>query len=106
MKLGLFNLMTQRDASIAPRQIVEDTVAMVKLADEIGFDVAWFAEHHFSNYSVFPSPLMMAAHCAGITTRIRLGTAVLVLPLYDPVRLVQEIVFLDTQSAGRAVICI
>ena len=40
MKLGLFNLMTQRDASITQRQIVEDTDAMVKLADEIGFDVA------------------------------------------------------------------
>ena len=62
MKLGLFNLMTQRDASITPRQIVEDTLAMVKLADEIGFDIAWFAEHHFSNYSICPSPLMMAAY--------------------------------------------
>ncbi len=58
MKLGLFNLMTQRDASTSALQIYEDTVAMVKLADEVGFDVAWFAEHHFSNYSLplFPSP--------------------------------------------------
>ena len=56
MKLGLFNLMMQRDASTTPRQIIEDTTAMVKLADEIGFDVAWFAEHHFSNYSICPSP--------------------------------------------------
>lgn len=104
MKLGLFNLMMQRDASTTPRQIVEDTGAMVKLADEIGFDVAWFAEHHFSNYSICPSPLMMAAYCAGMTRRIRLGAAVLVLPLYDPVRLVQEIGLLDIQSDGRAVI--
>lgn len=104
MKLGLFNLMMQRDASATPRQIVEDTVAMVKLADEAGFDVAWFAEHHFSNYSICPSPLMMAAYCAGMTRRIRLGAAVLVLPLYDPVRLVQEIGLLDIQSGGRAVI--
>lgn len=104
MKLGLFNLMMQRDASTTPRQIIEDTVAMVKLADEIGFDVAWFAEHHFSNYCVCPSPLMMAAHCAGVTKRIRLGAAVLVLPLYEPVRLVQEIGLLDVQSGGRAVI--
>src|SRR4029453_16182735 len=102
MKLGLFNLMMQRDASTTPRQIVEDTGAMVKLADEIGFDVAWFAEHHFSNYSICPSPLMMAAYSAGRTRRIRLGAAVLVLPLYDPVRLVQEIGLLDIQSGGRA----
>lgn len=104
MKLGLFNLMTQRDASITPRQIIEDTTAMVKLADEIGFDIAWFAEHHFSNYSICPSPLMMASYCAGLTRNIRLGTGVLVLPLYDPVRLVQEIGLLDVQSNGRAVI--
>jgi alkanesulfonate monooxygenase SsuD/methylene tetrahydromethanopterin reductase-like flavin-dependent oxidoreductase (luciferase family) len=104
MKLGLFNLMTQRDVSVTPRQIMEDTVAMVTLADEIGFDVAWFAEHHFSNYSMCPSPLMMASYCAGLTQRIRLGTAVLVLPLYDPVRLVQEIGLLDVQSGGRAVV--
>jgi len=104
MKLGLFNLMTQRDASTTVRQIVNDTVAMVKLADEAGFDVAWFAEHHFSNYSICPSPLMMAAYCAGLTKRIRLGAAVLVLPLYDPMRLVQEIGLLDVQSGGRAVI--
>ena len=77
---------------------------MVKLADEIGFDIAWFAEHHFSNYSICPSPLMMASYCAGMTRKIRLGTAVLVLPLYDPVRLVQEIGLLDVQSDGRAVI--
>jgi alkanesulfonate monooxygenase SsuD/methylene tetrahydromethanopterin reductase-like flavin-dependent oxidoreductase (luciferase family) len=104
MKLGLFNLMMQRDASTPPRRIIEDTVAMVKLADDVGFDVAWFAEHHFSNYCVCPSPLMMAAYCAGVTSRIRLGPAVLVLPLYDPVRLVEEIGLLDVQSGGRAVI--
>lgn len=104
MKLGLFNLMTQRDAATTPRRIVDDTVAMVRLADDVGFDVAWFAEHHFSNYSICPSPLLMAAHCAGQTKRIRLGAAVLVLPLYNPVRLVQEIGLLDVQSSGRAVI--
>jgi alkanesulfonate monooxygenase SsuD/methylene tetrahydromethanopterin reductase-like flavin-dependent oxidoreductase (luciferase family) len=49
MKLSLFNLMMQRDDSATPQQILHDTVAMVKLADEIGFDAAWFAEHHFSN---------------------------------------------------------
>jgi alkanesulfonate monooxygenase SsuD/methylene tetrahydromethanopterin reductase-like flavin-dependent oxidoreductase (luciferase family) len=104
MKLGLFNLMTQRDQSVTPRQIIDDTAAMVRLADEIGFDIAWYAEHHFSNYSVCPSPLMMASYCAGMTQNIRLGTAVLVLPLYNPVRLVQEIGLLDVQSGGRAVI--
>jgi alkanesulfonate monooxygenase SsuD/methylene tetrahydromethanopterin reductase-like flavin-dependent oxidoreductase (luciferase family) len=104
MKLSLFNLMTQLDDTVPPRRIVEDTVAMVRLADEIGFDAAWFAEHHFSNYSICPSPAMMAAYCASLTRRIRLGAAVHVLPLYDPVRLVQELALLDLQCGGRSVI--
>jgi alkanesulfonate monooxygenase SsuD/methylene tetrahydromethanopterin reductase-like flavin-dependent oxidoreductase (luciferase family) len=104
MKLGLFNLMIQLDGSTSTSQIVADTVSMVQLADEIGFDIAWFAEHHFSNYSICPSPLMMAAYCAGLTKRIRLGPAVLVLPLYNPLRMVEEIGLLDVQSGGRAVI--
>jgi alkanesulfonate monooxygenase SsuD/methylene tetrahydromethanopterin reductase-like flavin-dependent oxidoreductase (luciferase family) len=104
MKLGLFILMTQLDASTSTQCIIADTVSMVQLADEIGFDIAWFAEHHFSNYSICPSPLMMAAFCAGHTRRIRLGPAVLVLPLYNPLRMIEEIGLLDVQSKGRAVI--
>ena len=104
MELGLFSLMTFPDRSASLRRIVSDTVDMVRLADELGFNAAWFAEHHFSNYSMCPSPLMMAAHCASVTRRIRLGPAVLVLPLYNPVRMVEEICLLDIQSDGRAVI--
>ena len=104
MQFALFNLMTMRDRSVSPKQVFDDTVAMVRLADDIGFDTAWFAEHHFSNYSICASPMMMAAHCAGMTKQIRLGAAVLVLPLYNPVRMVQEIGMLDVQSGGRAVI--
>lgn len=104
MKLSLFNLMTQLDATVSPAGIFEDTVAMVRLADEVGFDAAWFAEHHFSNYSICPSPAMMAAYCAGQTNRIRLGAAVYVMPLYNPVRLVQELALLDVQTGGRSVI--
>ena len=50
------------------------------------------------------SPLVMAAYCAGLTRTIRLGTAVLVLPLYHPVRLVEELGLVDQLSDGRLVI--
>lgn len=59
------------------------------------------AEHHFSNYCVCPSPLVMAAACARITRRIRLATGVLVLPLYHPARLIAEIGMVDAVSGGR-----
>jgi alkanesulfonate monooxygenase SsuD/methylene tetrahydromethanopterin reductase-like flavin-dependent oxidoreductase (luciferase family) len=76
----------------------------VKLAEQIGFEIAWVAEHHFSNYCLCPSPLAMAMALAPQTTRIRLGTAVIVAPLYHPLRMLEEIGMLDVVSNGRAVI--
>ncbi len=104
MHFGLFNLMTLPEGDATTAGVLADTMALVELADEAGFEIAWFAEHHFSNYSISPSPLMMAAHAAARTKRIRLGAAVLVLPLYHPLRMVQEVGLLDLQSEGRAVI--
>jgi alkanesulfonate monooxygenase SsuD/methylene tetrahydromethanopterin reductase-like flavin-dependent oxidoreductase (luciferase family) len=103
MKLGLFSLMTLRGSNDG-RQLIDETVDLVKLAEAIGFDTAWMAEHHFSNYSMCVSPLVMAAYCAGVTRTIRLGTAVLVLPLYHPVRMVEEMGLVDQISNGRLVV--
>jgi alkanesulfonate monooxygenase SsuD/methylene tetrahydromethanopterin reductase-like flavin-dependent oxidoreductase (luciferase family) len=104
MKFGLFSLMPQRELSTGVRQIYDETIALVRQAEALDFDIAWFAEHHFSNYCMCPSPMVMAAHCAAVTKKIRLGAAVLVLPLYSPVRMVEEIGMLDVLSNGRSVI--
>jgi len=71
------------------------------LLQRAGYAIAWFAEHHFSNYCLCASPLMLVAHCASITKKIRLGTAVVVLPLYNPARLLAEIATADALSNGR-----
>lgn len=104
MKFGLFNLMSLRDNPDGVRGVISDTRQMVTLAEEIGFDIAWFAEHHFTNYSVSVSPLMMCAHFAGRTEKIRLGAGVVVLPLYHPMRVAQEIGLVDQLSGGRCVL--
>jgi alkanesulfonate monooxygenase SsuD/methylene tetrahydromethanopterin reductase-like flavin-dependent oxidoreductase (luciferase family) len=104
MKFGLFNLMSIRDNPGGVAGVIDDTRVMIRTAEDIGFDVAWFAEHHFTNYSVSPSPLMMAAHFAGQTKRIRVGAAVIVLPLYHPMRVAQEIALVDQLSGGRFVL--
>lgn len=104
MKFGIFSLMTLRDNAGGVVSVMDDTKQMVQAAEQAGFDIAWFAEHHFCNYSSCPSPLMMASYAAGWTSKIKLGTGVLVLPLYNPLRLAQEIAFLDAQSQGRTVI--
>jgi len=102
MRFGLFNLMNQ--FGLSQRDVYQGTIDCVRLADDLGFDTAWFAEHHFSNYSLCPSPLMMAAAVARETRRIRLGPAVIVAPLYNPIRLSEEIALLDQLSEGRVVL--
>ena len=101
MEFGIFNLMGSRDADKPTAQVFGEVAEQTKLADELGYTIAWFAEHHFSNYCLCASPLMMVAHCAAMTQKIRLGTAVVVLPLYNPSRLAAEIATVDALSNGR-----
>jgi alkanesulfonate monooxygenase SsuD/methylene tetrahydromethanopterin reductase-like flavin-dependent oxidoreductase (luciferase family) len=101
MEFGVFILAQQRGYHQSPSQMIRNSIEQTIAAEAAGFDTAWFAEHHFNNYSLSPSPLMMVAHCAGLTRTIRLGTAVCILPLYNPTRLLSEIGFADTVSNGR-----
>ena len=76
MHFGLFNLMTLPESGTTLSDVISDTMAMVQLADEADFEIGWFAEHHFSNYSVSPSPMMMAAHAAALTNPLETRSAV------------------------------
>src|SRR5882724_6553824 len=101
MDFGIFNLMGARQADKPTAQVFGEVAEQTRHADALGYTIAWFAEHHFSNYCLCASPLMMVAHCASITKKIRLGTAVVVLPLYNPARLAAEIAIADAWSNGR-----
>ena len=80
---------------IATEQIVH--------AERHGFDSAWVAQHHFhAEEGGLPSPFVFLAHAAASTSRIRLGTGVVTLPLEDPVRVAEDAVVLDLLSGGRA----
>ncbi len=104
MHFGLFCLNTQRQPGKSPRQIYQETVEHVQMAEKIGFEIAWFAEHHFSNYCLCPSPLTMTSYMAGLTSTIKLGPAVVVAPLYEPIRLAEDIGVADQLSNGRLVL--
>lgn len=72
------------------------------VADELGFDVGWVAQHHVSlGGGGLSSPWTFLAHAAARTTRIRLGTAITILPLEDPVRLAEDVSAVDALSGGR-----
>lgn len=74
-------------------------------ADRLGYDTAWIAEHHFSNkYGILPDPFAYTAYLAAKTERIRLGMAVMTLPLHNPVRIAENTAFVDILSGGRMVL--
>jgi alkanesulfonate monooxygenase SsuD/methylene tetrahydromethanopterin reductase-like flavin-dependent oxidoreductase (luciferase family) len=104
MHFGQFNLMGYRTPGAKAYELYDNAVEQVKAAEANGFEIAWFAEHHFSNYCVCPSPLMMLARLAGETSRIKLGSAVVVTPLYEPLRLISEIGMVDALTHGRLVL--
>lgn len=101
MEFGVFILAQQRGYHQTSKQVISNSIEQTVVAEQAGFNTAWYAEHHFNNYSLSPSPLMMVAHAAAKTQRIRLGTAVCILPLYHPARFLAEVGFLDTVSNGR-----
>jgi alkanesulfonate monooxygenase SsuD/methylene tetrahydromethanopterin reductase-like flavin-dependent oxidoreductase (luciferase family) len=104
MDVGLFSLMGYRAPGTPTAAIYDQAVAQVKAAEQAGFAIAWFAEHHFSNYCVCPSPLMMVARLAGETSRIRLASGVVIVPLYHPSRLIAEVGMVDALTHGRLVL--
>ena len=101
MDFGLFAACHRFDESGSTAEVYEQALEMVELADEAGFRVAWFPEHHLIHYISCPSPLMMVVQAASRTRRIRLGTAILVIPYYNPLRLAGEIGMADVLTGGR-----
>ena len=78
-------------------------LAEVEQGEALGFDSVWMEEHHGVRDHYWPSPLMVLAGFATRTSRVRLGTDVVVLPLYDPVRVAEDGALLDVMSGGRFV---
>src|SRR5258708_30151054 len=79
----------------------EERLRMIELADQAGFYCYHLAEHHATELSTVPSPNLFLAAVAQRTHRIRLGPLSYVMPLYDPIRLLEEICMLDQLSGGR-----
>jgi alkanesulfonate monooxygenase SsuD/methylene tetrahydromethanopterin reductase-like flavin-dependent oxidoreductase (luciferase family) len=84
-------------------QFMQDELRQILLGEELGYDSIWMTEHHFDDYSVSPAPLMTLAWLAAKTKRMRLGTAVIVVPWHDPVRLAEQLTWLDHLSGGRLI---
>lgn len=100
MRFATFHIMGA-PGSVEPKQRYDDAIEQIVLAEELGFTTAWFAEHHFSNYGYSVNPLMLGVLAASRTSSIRIGQAVLVTPLWHPLRLAEDIALADVLSNGR-----
>ena len=98
-RLGFFTRLLD-DA--APKERYRLATEQIRHAERLGFDSAWIAQHHFHEHEGgLPSPLVFLAHAAAHTERIRLGTAIITLPMEDPLRLAEDAAVLDLLADGR-----
>ncbi len=100
MEFGTF-LLLQSPSAEPPEVIYERGVEITQAAEDLGFANMWLAEHHFSTYGYLSRPLTYALHLANKTRRIRVGTAVIVVPLHHPLVIAEEIATVDLLSGGR-----
>lgn len=81
--------------------LFEEGVEQIQYSEVLGFDYCLIAEHHFSNYGNSPAPLLQALHIGQRTRHIKIGTAAVVLPVWQPLRLAEEVAVLDNLIDGR-----
>ena len=101
MKVGYVPVVTAVDDSKSDLQLYQEGMALADMAEPLGFESLWSLEHHFTGYSMIPNPVQFLTYYAARTRNIKLGTAVIVLPWHDPVRIAEEIALLDVMSGGR-----
>ncbi|MEX2394454.1 MAG: LLM class flavin-dependent oxidoreductase, partial [Actinomycetota bacterium] len=85
-------------------EVWRSELARADAAERLGFGSIWCTEHHFDHYTMSPNVLQFLTWVAARTERIRLGSAVVVLPWHDPVRVAEDISVLDHMSGGRVVL--
>src|ERR671925_318450 len=101
MRFGLFFQIPEVDGQSHAERYTE-MLELVALAESLGFDVAWLAELHFGGaFSLLANPLMMVPLIAQRTRRIRIGTAVTLLPLQHPLSIAEQAATADVLSGGR-----
>jgi len=99
MKFGIFDYIDLR--AEAPARTLDERMALLRAAEDAGFRGYHLTEHHVTPLSLAPSPNLFLAAAARETKRLRLGTLLYLLPLYNPVRLIEEVCMLDHLSHGR-----
>ncbi len=104
MHVGMAAFFQNPGNRLKDHAVYRHEMAMADLAEPLGFDSIWSAEHHFDEYTMCPNVAQFLTWMAARTKRARLGSMVMVLPWHDPVRLAEEVSVLDNLSEGRVIL--
>ena len=101
MKFGLFGGARARGGPAGDSEGYHEFINYIVSAEELGFSSVFLVEHHFTGFGQVSASLNLLSYLAARTSRIRLGTAVVVLPWHNPVLVAEEAATLDLLSNGR-----
>lgn len=88
-------------STISFRELYHDCLGQVQIAESLGFDSIWLTEHHFTDDGYLPAMIPAAAAIAARTTRVTIGTFVLLAPFFHPLKLAEDVAVVDVIAGGR-----
>ena len=104
MEVGILTIFQNYMGRGDDAEMVRGEMRLAELAEPLGFDKLWPAEHHFTDYSAIPDNIQYLSWLAAKTTTLKLGTGAVIVPWNDPLRVAERITLLDHLSDGRAVL--
>lgn len=104
MDVGVALIFQGTDHARSDLEVYRSEIRLGVLAEELGFRSLWGVEHHFTDYTMCPDVLQLLSYLAGRTTKMQLGSMVVVLPWHDPLRVAEQVAMLDNLSGGRLIL--
>lgn len=104
MHVGMAVIFQNPEDARPDGDVYRSDLALVDLAEPLGFESIWGVEHHFTDYTMCPDVYQFLTYMAGRTKTAKLGSMVIVLPWHDPMRAAEEISMLDNISGGRVIL--
>ncbi len=102
LRIGVcYDFRNPPDSGRSDRQLYAEILEQVQWLDGLGADLVWFTEHHFIEDGYLPSWVPVAGAMAAVTSHVRFGTDICLMPFNHPVRLAEDLAVLDNLSGGR-----
>ncbi len=102
LRIGVcYDFRNPPDSGVSDQILYQEIMEQVQWLDQIGADLVWFTEHHFVDDGYLPSWIPVAAAMASVTTHVRFGTDICLMPFNHPLRLAEDLAVLDNLSGGR-----